>query len=109
MYLSEQYYRSQQNYFLRLHGNPVSLLLPLEIEGHEILSEPFYYEIKCLSNADYTTLSALQGQMLCCEIGDDKNHFLLDSYMVLSHVSNTVMLIVNRIFVPLHYNQNLLD
>lgn len=75
MYLSEQYYRSQQNYFLRLHGNPVSLLLPLEIEGHEILSEPFYYEIKCLSKADYTTLSALQGQMLCCEIGDDKKSF----------------------------------
>lgn len=74
MYISKQYYQSQQH-FLRLHGDPASLLLPLEIEGQESISIPFSYKLTCLNLADDNTLSSLHGKMLCCEIGDENELF----------------------------------
>ena len=71
MYFSEHY----QQHFLQLHGSSASFLQPLEIEGHESLSAPFFYKLRCLTLADNNALTALQGQTLCCEIGDKNSSF----------------------------------
>lgn len=71
MYFSEHY----QQHLLQLHGSSASFLQPLEIEGHELLSAPFFYKLRCLTLADNNALTALQGQTLCCEIGDKSSSF----------------------------------